>query len=347
VVKVGIVGATGYTGVELLRLLSEHREVDICYVASRSEAGKSIREVFPFFKGGSALFEPIDLSRLLTCDVVFFATPHGIAMKSAAALLAAGVKIIDLSADFRLKDANEWQRWYGEVHACAHLLKDAVYGLPEKNREQVKAAQLIANPGCYPTAIQLGWLPLLSTDWIDRKTFIADAKSGVSGAGRVAKLGSLYAEVHENFKAYGIEGHRHLPEIRAQIQERMQVDDVSFVFTPHLVPMMRGILATLYVRTTENFKLTESQLQTYYQDFYQGSAFVEVLPVGKYPETRNVRGTNLCQLGIRYLPDEGMILIVSAIDNLIKGAAGQAVQNMNIIFDLEESSGLNLSAWAP
>jgi len=347
VIKVGIVGATGYTGIELLRLLSAHRGVDICYVASRSEAGKSIRDVFPFFKGGAYLFEPVDLSRLSACDVVFFATPHGIAMKSAESLLSAGVKIIDLSADFRLKDAKEWQRWYGEAHASEYLLKEAVYGLPEKNRKQVQSARLIANPGCYPTAIQLGWLPLLSTNWIDAQTFIADAKSGVSGAGRVAKLGSLYAEVHENFKAYGIEGHRHLPEIRAQIQEGMHGDNVSLVFTPHLVPMMRGILATLYVRTTENFKLTESQLQSYYQDFYQGDAFVEVLPVGKYPETRNVRGTNLCQLGVRYLPSERMILVVSAIDNLVKGAAGQAVQNMNLIFDLEESCGLNLSAWAP
>ena len=326
-IKVGIVGATGYTGIELLRLLSVHRGVDICYVASRSEAGKSIRDVFPFFKGGAYLFEPVDLSRLSACDVVFFATPHGIAMKSAESLLSAGVKIIDLSADFRLKDAKEWQRWYGEAHASENLLKEAVYGLPEKNRKQVQSARLIANPGCYPTAIQLGWLPLLSTNWIDAKTFIADAKSGVSGAGRVA--------------------HRHLPEIRAQIQEVMHGNDVSLVFTPHLVPMMRGILATLYVRTTEKFKLTESQLQSYYQDFYQGDSFVEVLPVGKYPETRNVRGTNLCQLGVRYLPSERMILVVSAIDNLVKGAAGQAVQNMNLIFDLEESCGLNLSAWAP
>ncbi len=347
-IKVGIVGATGYTGIELIRLLSNHPDVQIKYIVSRSEVSKSLKEVFPFFKALENLcFVDFDLDLLCECDLVFFATPNGTAMKSAERLLSRGVKVIDLSADFRLKTASVWESWYGETHVSPQLLNEAVYGLPEINREKIKQARLVANPGCYPTAVQLGWLPLLKTDWIDFNSFIADVKSGVSGAGRVPKLGSLYAEVSENFKAYGLEGHRHLPEIAQGLSCVSAKEKVNLIFTPHLLPINRGILATLYVRVTENFELTEQELREFYAGFYQSEPFVEVLSANLFPETRNVRGTNFCEIGVRYLDADKCILIVCAIDNLVKGAAGQAVQNMNLLFGLDEKKGLSNPVWAP
>ena len=341
-VKVGIVGGTGYTGVELLRVMATHPEVDLRVITSRSEAGTPVAELFPNLRGkvGLAFTEP-DMSRLAECNLVFFATPNGTAMKMVPELLERGVRVIDLAADFRLQDPMLWDQWYGIKHACPELLDEAVYGLPEINREEVAKARLVANPGCYPTAITLGFLPLIDKGLLDIEHLIADAKSGVSGAGRKAAVGALMGECGESFKAYAVPGHRHLPEI-SQTLSHLAKQPVGLTFVPHLVPMIRGIHATLYGRLRG-----EADFQSIYEEYYAKEPFVDVMPAGAHPETRSVRGVNICRLAVHQPQNSDTIVVLSVIDNLVKGAAGQAVQNMNIMFGLDETLGLDSVALLP
>ena len=344
-IKVGIVGGTGYTGVELLRLLAAHPEVEIQAITSRSEKGLPVADMYPNLRGHLDLaFSEPNMSVLTACDVVFFATPNGIAMTMARELVDAGVKVIDLAADFRIKDINEWSKWYGMEHACPELVEQAVYGLPEVNRAEIKKAQLIANPGCYPTAVQLGLLPLIENGLIETNNLIADAKSGVSGAGRGAAVGTLQAESSESFKAYGVAGHRHLPEIKQGLAIANK-SDVGLTFVPHLVPMIRGIHATCYAKL-KDINAT-AQLQSLYEKHYAHEVFVDVMPAGSFPETRSVKGANHCRIAIHVPQDGDTVVILSVIDNLVKGAAGQAVQNMNIMFGLNEEAGLTAIALVP
>jgi N-acetyl-gamma-glutamyl-phosphate reductase len=334
-IKVGIVGGTGYTGVELLRLLARHPGVKLTAITSRGEAGTAVADMFPNLRGAVSLrFTDPKEAPLEFCDVVFFATPNGIAMQQAAALLAAGVRVIDLAADFRITEIAVWEKWYGMTHACPELVADAVYGLPEVNREAIRSARLVANPGCYPTATQLGFLPLVEAGCIDLANLIADAKSGVSGAGRKAETHILFSEASDNFKAYGVSGHRHLPEIRQGLA-RAAGRDVGLTFVPHLTPMIRGIHATLYARVTK-----EVDFQALFEARYASEPFVDVLPPKSHPETRSVRAANTCRLAIHRPQNGDTLVVLSVIDNLVKGAAGQAVQNMNIMFGLDECSGL-------
>jgi len=336
VIKAGIVGGTGYTGVELLRLLAMHPDVDVQVVTSRAEKGLRIDSVYPSLRGFNDLvFVEPTAENLTACDVVFFATPNATAMHMAKELLSAGVKIIDLSADFRLKDVAVWEEWYGAKHVCPDLLEQAVYGLPETNREAIKNAQLVANPGCYPTATQLGFLPLVKAGIVDTSMLISDAKSGVSGAGRSASVVGLMSESGESFKAYGVPGHRHLPEISQEL-DNISNAPVSLTFTPHLVPMVRGIHATLYAP----LKNKEVDLQKLFEEFYADEPFVDVLPAGAHPDTGDVRGTNRCQIAVHQPQNGGVVTVLSVIDNLVKGASGQAIHNMNIMFGLDEQAGL-------
>jgi N-acetyl-gamma-glutamyl-phosphate reductase len=340
--KVGIVGGTGYTGVELLRLLSRHPGVELSVITSRKETGQPVADLFPSLRGHVDLaFADPDSAGLQGCHAVFFATPNGIAMQQARSLLEAGVRVIDLAADFRLRDARTWEKWYGMPHACPELLEEAVYGLPEVNRDDIRAARLVANPGCYPTAVQLGLLPLVEAGLVDLDHLIADAKSGVSGAGRKAETHVLFSEAADNFKAYGVPGHRHLPEI-AQGLARAAGRDVGLTFVPHLTPMIRGIHATLYARLTRG-----TDLQALYAQRYAGEPFVDVLPPGSHPDTRSVRGANACRIAVHAPQQRDTAVVLSVIDNLVKGAAGQAVQNLNIMFGLAETTGLEGAALMP
>lgn len=343
-IKVGIVGGTGYTGVELLRLLAQHPQAEVAVITSRSEEGVRVSDMYPNLRGhyDHLAFSVPDTATLAACDVVFFATPHGVAHALAGELLAAGTRVIDLSADFRLKDSDEWARWYGQPHGAPALLPEAVYGLPEVNRELIKAARLIAVPGCYPTATQLGFLPLLAKGLVDSSRLIADCKSGVSGAGRGAKVGSLLCEASESFMAYSVKGHRHLPEISQGLRQ-MAGGPVGLTFVPHLTPMIRGIHATLYATLLD----TSVDLQGLYEQFYADEPFVDVMPAGSHPETRSVRGANVCRIAVHRPQGGDLVVVLSVIDNLVKGASGQAVQNMNILFGLEETLGLNAPALLP
>lgn len=335
-IKVGIVGGTGYTGVELLRLLSQHPQAQLTTITSRKEAGMPVADMFPNLRGRVHLkFEDPATAPLHACDIVFFATPNGIAMTQTRELLEAGVKVVDLAADFRLTDVASWEKWYGMTHACPDLIAEAVYGLPELNREKIKGARLIANPGCYPTAVQLGFLPLIEAGVVDLEHLIADAKSGVSGAGRKAEVHALLAEAGDNFKAYGVAGHRHLPEI-SQGLSRVAGTGVGLTFVPHLTPLIRGIHATLYARLTKPV-----DLQALFEARYANEAFVDVLPPGTHPETRSVRAANLCRIAVHRPQGGDTVVVLSVIDNLVKGASGQAVQNMNILFGLAETLGLD------
>ncbi len=347
-IKAGIVGGTGYTGVELLRLLAAHPEVELKVITSRSEAGKAVADLYPNLRGhlDIAFTEP-DTAALKQCDVVFSATPNGVAMTTAQELVGAGVRIIDLAADFRLADPAVWEKWYGMPHACEDLLVEAVYGLPEMNREQIKQARVLANPGCYPTAVQLGYLPLVEKGLVQLDALIADCKSGVSGAGRGANVGTLQAESAESFKAYGVPGHRHWPEIRQGLERMSGGQSIGLTFVPHLTPMIRGIHATLYMRPSTSFDGDAGDLQVLYEEKYRNEPFVDVLPAGSHPETRTVRGNNTCRIAIHQPEDTDQIIVLSVIDNLVKGASGQAVQNMNIMFGFDESMGLNQIALMP
>ena len=342
-IKVGIVGATGYTGVELLRLLTLHQGCELVTITSRAEAGRPVADLFPNLRGHLDLsFVEPDVAVLTGCDLVFFATPNGIAMQQVPELLDAGVRVIDLAADFRIGDRAVWEHWYGMQHACPERLSEAVYGLPELNRAAVRQARLVANPGCYPTAVALGFLPLVEQGLVDLDHLIADTKSGVSGAGRKASVGMLMGEAGESFKAYAIPGHRHQPEIR-QTLSRIAGEDVGLTFVPHLVPMVRGIEATLYARLTSK----SLDLQELFETRYQTESFVDVMPPGSHPETRSVRGVNHCRIAVHRPLDGDVVVVSSVIDNLVKGAAGQAVQNMNLMFDLPETMGLEQVALLP
>lgn len=344
-ITIGIVGGTGYTGVELLRLLAQHPHAQLKAITSRSEAGMPVADMFPNLRGWVDLkFVEPSAAALDQCELVFFATPNGIAMKDTPALVKAGVRVIDIAADFRIKDITLWEKWYKIKHACPEIVAEAVYGLPEVNRAQIASARVVANPGCYPTAVQLGFLPLVEAGMVDNQHLIADAKSGVSGAGRKAEVHTLLAEAADNFKAYGVAGHRHLPEI-SQGLAAMAGSGVKLIFAPHLTPMIRGIHATLYARINK-----EADFQQLFEKRFANEPFVDVLPAGSHPDTRSVRGANLCRIAVHRPPPESgsdMLVVLSVIDNLVKGAAGQAVQNMNIMFGLPETTGLQQVALSP
>ena len=335
-IKAGIIGGTGYTGVELLRLLHNHDGVEVVAISSRSLDGERVDSIFPSLVGHSNLVFSLPSDNILnTCDVIFFATPHGVAMEGAGAFIDKGIKVIDLGADFRITDQTEWSKWYGMEHTQAELLDSAVYGLPETNRAQVKDAMLLANPGCYPTAVQLALKPLITNKLISLSGIVADCKSGVSGAGRAANQAMLLCETSESLKSYGVSGHRHYPEIK-QALEILAGEPVNFTFVPHLVPMIRGMQATIYVDL-----LDESiDIRPYFVDTYSNEPFVTILGDGVYPETRSVKSSNFCQISVQKIPNSNKLVIMSVIDNLVKGASGQAVQNMNIMFGLDETSGL-------
>ncbi len=334
-IKVGIVGGTGYTGVELLRLLAQHPDVELVAITSRGDAGSEVAAMFPSLRGRVGLkFEDPATANLKACDVVFFATPNGIAMQQAPELLDAGVKVIDLAADFRISDVAEWEKWYGMQHASPQWVAKAVYGLPEVNRAAIRNAQLVANPGCYPTAVQLGFLPLVEAGIVDAAHLIADAKSGVSGAGRKAEVSSLFSEASDNFKAYDVPGHRHLPEIRQGLS-RAAGGSVGLTFVPHLTPLIRGIHATLYAQIK-----SDADVQSLFEKRYADEPFVDVMPAKSHPETRSVRAANICRIAVHRPQGGDTLVVLSVIDNLVKGAAGQAVQNMNIMFGLTETDGL-------
>ena len=345
--KIGVVGATGYTGVELLRLLANRDDVSVEVLTSRELQGSPVSGLFPSLRGHIDLnFSAPDSAALGECDIVFFATPHAVAMHSVPELLEKGARVIDLSADFRLQDVPVWERWYKTAHSCPELVKEAVYGLPEVNREQIAGARLVAAPGCYPTAVQLGFIPLLEAGLIDPGQLIADAKSGVSGAGRKAAVDYLVGEATESIKAYGVHGHRHSPEIEQGLN-RASSSKVNLTFMPHLTPMIRGILATLYAPVAGGKTVTAEALQELYQNRYGDEPFVDLLPQGQFPATRDVKGANYCRISVNYLASNNRVVVLSAIDNLVKGASGQAVQIMNIMLGLPETTGLKNVALVP
>ncbi len=342
-IKVGIVGGTGYTGIELARLVLAHPAMELTCITSRQDAGQPLATQWPQLATRTDLrFCAPDLNLLQACDLVFFATPHGTAMAMAGALLESDVRVVDLSADFRLQDTTVWSHWYGMPHTAGALLAEAVYGLPEVNRERIRSARLVANPGCYPTAVVLGFLPLIERGLLAPDSLIADAKSGVSGAGRKLALGVVYGEVADNFKVYGIDGHRHLPEI-IQLLQQCAASPMSLTFVPHLLPMFRGMEATLYATALAPL----DDIVGLYRERYAGEPFVYVHDADGIPETRAVRGSNACHLGVRYFPDQRRVVVMSAIDNLVKGASGQAVQNANLMFGLPEHQGLAAEPFYP
>ena len=344
--KIGIVGGTGYTGVELLRLLAVHPHAELTAITSRGEAGLPVADMFPSLRGyvDLAFSDPVS-ANLSACDVVFFATPHGVAMGQAQTLLDANVKVIDLAADFRLQDTAIFEKWYKMPHSCADILKDAVYGIPELYRNKIKSAKVVGNPGCYPTTVLLGLAPLLEQGLIDFSApIVADCKSGVSGAGRKAEVATLFAESSDNMKAYGVGGHRHHPEIHAQITQ-IAGKNIDFIFVPHLIPMIRGMLSTIYVKLLA--KASSLDCQHLFEKRYANEQFVDVMPAGTMPETRSVRGSNQLRMALHKHADTGYLTIVVVQDNLVKGAAGQAVQNMNIMFGLQENAGLEVVPLLP
>ena len=351
-IKVGIVGGTGYTGVELLRMLAQHPEVQLTAITSRKEAGMPVSEMFSSLRGRVDIaFSTPEDAKLDECDAVFFATPHGVAMSQAKELLASNVRILDLAADFRLKDTKVFEQWYGMPHQCPEILEEAVYGLAEINREAIKKARVVGLAGCYPTSVQLGFAPLLSPKsnagkkLVDTKYLISDSKSGVSGDGRKAEVGTLLAEASDNFKAYGVKGHRHLPEIEQGLKAIAGHDDVKLTFVPHLVPMIRGIHSTLYAKILP--EALDVDFQALYEDFYRGEYFVDVMPAGSHPETRSVRGSNQLRMAI-HRPGGGDTLVILVVeDNLVKGASGQGIQCLNLMFGFPENMGLQQIALLP
>lgn len=345
-IKVGIVGGTGYTGVELLRLLSQHPHVELTAITSRKEDGMPVAEMYPNLRGRVDLaFSSPDKAPLSGCDVVFFATPHGVAMAQARELLDAGVRVIDLAADFRLKDIPTFQKWYKIDHACPDVLEEAVYGLVELDRAGISRARVIGNPGCYPTTVLLGLAPVLEGGArIDTRHIIADCKSGVTGAGRKAEVHTLFSEASDNFKAYGVAGHRHHPEISEQLA-RLNGGPVGLVFVPHLVPMIRGMFSTLYARILPD--AMETDFQALFEARYANDPFVDVLPAGALPETRSVRASNTLRIAVQRPGNGDQLIVLVVQDNLVKGASGQAVQNMNLMFGLPETAGLDQVAILP
>lgn len=348
VIKAGIVGGTGYTGVELLRLLAKHPRVVVSVITSRAEAGVKVADMYPSLRGHIDLaFSEPDVDTLGECDVVFFATPHGVAQNLMPALMKTSARIIDLSADFRIRDTELWGRWYGQTHGCPELVEQAVYGLPETNRAAIRTAKLIACPGCYPTATQLGFLPLLENNLVDSTRLIASAASGASGAGRQGKIDNLLTEIGDSFKAYAASGHRHLPEIEQGLRDVQPngTSPASVTFVPHLLPVIRGIHATLFSTLLDATHAPD--LQALYEQRYADEPFVDVLPAGEHPQTRTVKGSNVCRISVFRPQQRDTVVVLSVIDNLTKGASGQAVQNMNIMFGFDEKAGLDIIALLP
>ena len=338
-IKVGIIGATGYVGQELVRLLTAHKDVDIKSITSHSYVGQEFDEIYENYKG---VFDMVcseqDLEKIASeVDVMFIALPHGIASGQITESILEKTKVIDIGADYRLKDQDVYEKWYNTEHMSPKLLEEAVYGLCELNREQIKKARLVANPGCYPTSTTLSLLPLLLEDLIEHDSIIVDAKSGVTGAGRGVNLPTHYTECNESMKAYAIASHRHTPEIEEQLSG-LANSDVIINFTPHLIPMNRGILTTSYAKLKKN--MTYDDVKAAYEKHYADEHFVRLTKENVFPETKWVKGSNFCDIGIKVDERTGRVIVVGAIDNMIKGAAGQAVQNMNIMFDLDEKAGL-------
>lgn len=345
-IKIGIIGGTGYTGVELLRLLVTHPNAEVVLITSRSEAGREVSDLFPSLRGFTDLaFSKPEPSSFNDCDLVFSATPNGIAMTHARELMDKGVKLVDLAADFRIKDISTWEQWYGMTHACPELVDQAIYGLPEVNREHIKSAVLVANPGCYPTATTLGFLPLIEQGLVNAGDLIADTKSGVTGAGRGASVANLYSEVNDSFKAYAVSGHRHHPEISQNLGSLTKAQ-VDLTFVPHLTPMLRGIHATLYSQLNDS-EMSLEELHKIFQQRYANEPFVDLMPLGSHPDTRSVKTSNMCRLALHKAGGSGRLVVLSVIDNLTKGAAGQAIQNMNLMFGLNETTGLMTAAVLP
>ena len=354
-ISAAIVGGTGYTGIELIRLLSAHPEVSIDLLTSRSEAGTRADEIFPSLRGISDIvFSDLGddtLATLQKCDVVFFATPHGVAMQQAETLTQAGVKVIDLAADFRLQSLTDFEKWYKQSHACPDLLKTAVYGLPEVNRDKLANALLVGNPGCYPTTAILGLKPIIEAqnkqaERLIESRIVIDAKSGVSGAGRQASLALNYAESTDNFKAYSVEGHRHLPEIEQGVAQLLDSQSTHRIrFLPHLVPMIRGMLSSIHMELTDAGAAIDWQQA--FENAYASEMFVDVMPKGIYPDTRSVRASNRLRIAVHQDNDRAELTVIVVQDNLVKGAAGQAVQNMNVMFGFDESMGLNFAPIVP
>lgn len=345
-IKVGVVGATGYAGAELVRLLSRHPQVELTILTSQTYAGKQMWEVFPHLYGlVDNTLADLNVPELVSqCDVIFTALPHGHAMPLALEVMAQGKKLIDLGADFRLKEVAVYQSWYKTEHTAQQLLDSAIYGLPELYRKQIRESAIIANPGCYPTSVILGLAPLLSNKLIDPETLIIDAKSGVSGAGRGLSLKTHFSETTDNFQAYGVATHRHTPEIEQELS-LLAGHEVTVSFTPHLTPMIRGILSTIYAKLSTS--ITTEELTKIYQQFYGGERFIRVLPAGMYPATKAVAGSNHCDLSVTVDPRTKRVIVLAAIDNLIKGAAGQAVQNLNLMYNLPEDAGLDFAGMYP
>lgn len=347
-IKAAIVGGTGYTGVELLRLLVKHPQVEVAVITSRAEAGVKVADMFPNLRGHIDLaFTEPDVAVLGECDVVFFATPHGVAQNMIPALMATKARIVDLSADFRIRDVPLWEKWYGQTHGAPELVPQAVYGLPEVNRAAIRTAKLVACPGCYPTATQLGFIPLLENNLVDPARLIANAASGASGAGRQAKIDNLLMEISDSFKAYGVKGHRHLPEIEQGLRDIQPagVAPIGLTFVPHLLPIIRGIHATLYATLLDGNQVPD--LQSLYEQRYANEPFVDVLPAGEMPQTRSVKGSNVCRISVFRPQSRDTVVVLSVIDNLTKGASGQAIQNMNIMFGFAETAGLDVVALLP
>ncbi len=348
-IQVGIVGGTGYTGVELLRLLVNHPGAEVSVITSRAEAGVPVADLYPNLRGHLTLeFTPPDVDVLSQCDVVFFATPHGVAQAMMPQLIDRGVRVIDLSADFRIRDQQVWEQWYGQAHACPELIETAVYGLPETSREAIASAQLVACPGCYPTATQLALIPLLEKNLVDPSDLVVNAASGASGAGRQANVDNLLMEISDSFKAYACGGHRHLPEIEQGLSDVQPAaaEPVALTFVPHLLPIIRGIHATCYASLTDD-SISEEQLHQLFVDRYANEPFVDVLPLGTHPQTRTVKSSNMCRLAVFKPQGKNKVVVLSVIDNLTKGASGQAIQNMNIMFGLAENTGLEQVALLP
>lgn len=343
--KVGIYGASGYTGQELLRLLLRHPQAEVVAVTSRRYAGVPVADIYPVFVGLTDLVfvdaSPEDVAG--AADIVFLALPHGVSMTVAPIFLKAGKKVIDLSADFRLHDVTTYEKWYNK-HTARNMIKESVYGIPELHGDQIAKARLVANPGCYPTSVILGLAPLLKAKWIDDCSIIADSKSGVSGAGREPQVGTLFCEVDEGFKAYKVGQHRHTPEMEQEISILADCD-VNISFTPHLLPISRGILSTIYATLQKG--VTTPELIDLYRDFYTGKKFVRVYKAGTFPNISSVRGSNYCDIGLTVDAITKRVIIVCAIDNLVKGAAGQAIQNMNLMCGLSEDAGLTMISLFP
>lgn len=346
--KVAIAGASGYSGAELIRLLESHPEAELKIITSTTHQGKSVSALYPNLLGFCDLeftsFDPEKIKKEI--DVVFLALPHGVSMETVPFVLNDSLKVIDLSGDFRLKDPSLYEKWYGVSYKESSLegLKKAVYGLSEIKREEIKKSNFVSNPGCYPTSVLLGIIPLLKKKAVSLYGIVVDSKSGVTGAGRTLKEEILFSECAENMKAYGIGEHKHTPEMEEEMSE-IYGDKIKISFTPHLIPMKRGILSTIYCDLKD--KLNTKDILDLYQKFYQDEEFIKVLPLGKFPETKNVVGSNCCHIGIKVDDRTNKVIVISVIDNLIKGAAGQAIQNMNIMCGLKENTGLKTPGFFP